>query len=182
LRLWGFIAIVVLYGICEGALGSYGAVFLKSQGLSIQTASFGLALFWGGLAFGRIAFGLLSVRFNMKWVTLFSALAVGFLLYLIPMSITASSSIIAMALAGIFMSSLFPTSVNWATSENTKSAIMVSGLMVASLQLGTGISTNFLGILSKTYALGFLFKCLGLVAFAMFLLMWLMKKEKKSNE
>jgi MFS transporter, FHS family, glucose/mannose:H+ symporter len=182
LRLWGFIAIVVLYGICEGALGSYGAVFLKSQGLSIQTASFGLALFWGGLALGRIAFGLLSVRFNMKWVTLFSALAVGFLLYLIPMSTTAASSIAAMAIAGICMSSLFPTAVNWASSENTKGAIMVSGLMVASLQLGTGISTNFLGVLSKNYALGFLFKCLGLVAFAMFLLMWLIKTEKKSNE
>lgn len=81
LRLWGFIAIVILYGICEGSLGSYGAVFLKSQGFSIQTASFGLALFWGGLAFGRILFGLLSVRYTMKWASILSALLVGVLFY-----------------------------------------------------------------------------------------------------
>jgi MFS family permease len=176
LRLWGFIAIVILYGICEGALGNYGAVFLKSQGLSIQMASFGLALFWGGLAFGRIAFGLLSIRFNMKWATLFSALLIGLLFYLIPMSKEANFSILEMALAGICMSSIFPTSVSWATNENTKASIMVSGFMVASLQLGTGISTNFLGILSKTYDLGFLFTCLGAVAFSMFGLMFYMKK------
>lgn len=183
LRLWGFIAIVVLYGICEGALGSYGSVFLKNQGLSVQTASFGLALFWGALAFGRIAFGLLSVQFNMKWATLFSAMIVGLLLYLIPISTNANLSIIEMAVAGICMSSLFPTSVNWATAENTKNAIMVSGLMVASLQLGTGISTNFLGILSKTYDLGSLFKCIGAIALAMFILMWFMeKKESHANQ
>lgn len=178
LRLWGFVAIVILYGICEGALGSYGAVFLKSQGLSIQTASFGLALFWGGLAFGRIAFGLLSVPFNMKWATLISALLVGFLFCLIPMSATANFSLLEMALAGICMSSLFPTSVSWATKENEKMAIMVSGFMVAALQLGTGISTNFLGILSKSYELGLLFKYIGAVAFCMFVLMWFMKKSE----
>lgn len=183
LRLWGFIAIIILYGICEGALGSYGAVFLKEQGLSIQTASFGLALFWGGLAFGRIAFGLLSVKFNMKWATLVSALLAGFLFYFIPMSTTADLSIIAMALAGLCMSSLFPTNVSWATSENEKMAIMVSGFMVAALQLGTGISTNFLGILSESYDLGFLFKCIATIALGMFVLMWIMKnKQSVSNQ
>ncbi|MEO8252843.1 MAG: MFS transporter [Flavobacterium sp.] len=182
LRLWGFIVIVILYGICEGALGSYGAVFLKEQGFSVKTASFGLALFWGSLAFGRIAFGLLSVKFNMKWATLISALLVGFLFYFIPMSTTANFSIIAMALAGICMSSLFPTNVNWATGENEKFALMVSGFMVASLQLGTGMSTNFLGILSKNYDLDLLFRCIGAIAFCMFVLMWFMEKKKSVSE
>ncbi len=179
LRLWGFVLLVVFYGICEGSLGSYGAIFLKNQGLSIKMAAFGLALFWSGLAFGRIVFGLLSVRFKMDWLTLWSALLIGILFYLIPMSKDANFSILGMALAGICMSTLFPASVSWATKENQKMAIMVSGLMVSALQLGTGISTNFLGNLSKTYQLGLLFKYVGAVAFCMFVLMWIMKKSEQ---
>lgn len=181
LRLWGFVLIVILYGICEGTLGSYGAVFLKNQGFSIKTAAVGLALFWGGLAFGRIVFGLLSARFKMKGVTLLSALLIVFMFYLIPMSTVENWSLLGMALAGILMSSLFPSSVNWATQENTSQAIMVSGLMVASLQFGTGISTNFLGFLSAIYPLALLFKWMGLIAFGMVGLMWYMQKKSKSK-
>ncbi|WP_367752343.1 hypothetical protein [Flavobacterium sp. WC2430] len=48
----------------------------------------------------------------MKDGTLLSALLIVFLFYLIPMSTEVNWSLLGMALAGILMSSLFPSSVN----------------------------------------------------------------------
>ncbi|WP_367752345.1 hypothetical protein [Flavobacterium sp. WC2430] len=49
--------------------------------------------------------------------------------------------------------------------------------MVAALQFGTGISTNFLKFLSAIYPLALLFKWMGLLAFGMVGLMWYMQKK-----
>tara|TARA_R110002126_G_scaffold291426_1_gene452361 strand:- start:846 stop:1022 length:177 start_codon:yes stop_codon:yes gene_type:complete len=55
----------------------------------------------------------------MKGVKLVSALLIVFMFYLIPMRTEANWSLLGMALAGILMSSLFTSSVNWVTEENT---------------------------------------------------------------
>lgn len=182
LQLWWFILIVLLYGICEGALGSYSAVFLKSQGLNIQQASFGLAMFWSGLAFGRILFSLLSIKFNLKWVYILAMGFVAVLLFLNPFYKSTFSNILVMGLAGLCMSSIFPNSVSWATKEFSKNAVLVSGFLVAALQLGTGISTNFLGILSKTHSLSFLFKIIATVAFLVFIIIYFVDRKFKDNQ
>jgi len=176
LRLWGFVALIVFYGICEGAMGSYGSVFLKSQGLSIKYASFGLAMFWSGLAFGRISYSLLSIRFKVSWIYISAPILLALLLFIIPMSHNVIYNIVAMALAGIFMSSIFPNTVSWATKEFLGNSMVVSAFMVAALQFGTGISTNFLGYLSINYSLGLLLRYIGGIAFLVFILIMIMRK------
>ena len=173
-RLWGFVLIVTLYGLCEGTFGSFGSIFLQKQGLSEKSAAGGLALFWGGLALGRILFGLLSVKFSMNWFYKFAPLAVAVLLVVMPLEKTTGASLLLMTVSGLMMSALFPGSVSWSTGEYQKEAILVSGLMVAALELGTGISTNFLGLLSKTYSLRVLFEVIGSAAFLLFVLIWIM--------
>ncbi len=180
--LWWFITIVVLYGICEGTLGSYSTVFLKSQGLSIKQASLGLAMFWSGLAFGRIVFSLLSIKFNLKWVYLLAMLLVALLLFFNPLYTSPFTNILVMGVAGICMSSIFPNSVSWATKEFSKNAVIVSGVLVASLQFGTAISTNFLGLLSKANSLSFLFKIIGIIAFMVFVIIYLASKKFKHHK
>ncbi|WP_338358077.1 MFS transporter [Yeosuana marina] len=180
-QLWWFILIVLLYGICEGALGSYSTVFLKSQGLNSLQASFGLAMFWSGLALGRILFSLLSIQFNLKLVYILAMSIVAVLLFFNPLYKSAFSNILVMGISGLCMSSIFPNSVSWATKEFSKNAVLVSGFLVASLQLGTGISTNFLGILSNTHSLSFLFKIIAAVAFLVFIIIYFVNRKFKNN-
>ena len=175
-KMWGFILIVTLYGICEGTLGSFGSVFLKSQGLSIKNASLGLAMFWSGLALGRIIYSLVSVKLNVTWFYIIAALFVAIILFSIPYYKGAFLNISLMAFAGIFMACIFPSTVSWATKEFTKNAVMVSGFLVAALQLGTGISTNLLGYFSQTYSISFLIQIIGVVAFLVFLFIFILKK------
>ncbi|MCW2120559.1 MFS transporter [Flavobacterium sp. 7A] len=179
LKLWGFVALITLYGICEGTMGSYGAVFLKNQGLSIQNASFGLALFWTGLAFGRILFSLLSVRFNTKWIYIVSPILLAILLFILPSSNNVLFMLSAMTLAGLLMSSIFPDTVSWATKEFSNNALVVSALMVAALQFGTGISTNFLGYLSIDYSMSILMRFIAGIAFSLFVLILIIRKYSK---
>ena len=179
--LWLFVGIVTLYGVCEGTFGSFGSVFLKSQGLNVAQASLGLALFWAGLAFGRIFFSLVSLKLNLNWFYMVSLVVVGILLYLIPSIKGAGLNIAAMALSGFFMSSIFPRSVSWATETFKDNAVVASGLMVASLQFGTGISTNFLGIVSKTQSFALLFKIIAGVAIIAFVLIIFASKKFPQN-
>ncbi|SFZ95015.1 Fucose permease [Flaviramulus basaltis] len=181
-QLWWFITIVILYGICEGALGSYSTVFLKSQGLNIQQASLGLAMFWSGLALGRILFSLLSIKFNLKWIYVLAMSIVAVLLFFNPFYKSAYINILIMGLSGLCMSSIFPNSVSWSTKVFSKNAVLVSGVLVASLQLGTGISTNFLGILSTTISLSFLFKIIAGIAFLVFIIIYLVNRKFKTNQ
>ena len=177
-RLWGFVCLVTLYGMAEGAFGSYGTIFLKSQGLTMQQASLGLGVFWGSLAFGRICYSLMSIKFKIQWFYVIAPFIVACLLFMVPLYTGAQINIGFMALAGIFMASIFPTSVNWATKEFSKNATMVSGLMVASLQLGTGISTNFLGYVSNYFPLALLFKSIGIIALILFFGIVYMRQNK----
>ena len=86
-----------------------------------------------------------------------------------------------MGVAGFFMSSIFPRSVSWATETFKDHAVLASGFMVASLQLGTGIGTNFVGILSKTVSFAVLFKVIAAVAILALIFIFITKNKYKLN-
>ena len=61
--LWAFIAIVVLYGVCETLYGNWAIVYLhRDRGFSPQTAGLALAAFWGMETLGRGAIAAQSDR------------------------------------------------------------------------------------------------------------------------
>lgn len=158
-RLWLYIVGVFFYGACEATFGSWGQVFLEKEGgLSIAKASLGLSLFWGFVAVGRIAFTLLALKFNTNWLYLVAPWLVAVLFYFTPLAQSEFTYLTAMSLGGLFTSFLFPKSVSNSTDEFPSQSALVSGFMVAALQLGTGFSANFIGYLNETYSLGTLFR------------------------
>ncbi len=182
-KLWLFFIAIILYGFLEGALGGFGSVILRDLGLDSSNASIGLSLFWGGIAINRLLFGIFSKKFNLSIIFLISPLLVGVLLWILISSSLPSIVLSLMLMIGFFMGSLFPGSIGWATIEFPQFAVLVSGLMMAADQIGTGIITNTLGIFQNSTNLFFdILKCLSFVTVIIFILFLFLRKNSKIQE
>lgn len=158
-RLWWYIIGVFFYGACEATFGSWGGVFLEKQGgLSVAKAALGLSLFWGSVAVGRILFALIALKFKTNWLYVSAPFVLALTFYLLPQANSEVLYLCAMALGGVVISFLLPKSFSNATTDFPKHAALVSGFLVAALQLGTGFSANFIGFLNNTYSLAALFQ------------------------
>jgi len=165
-RLWWYITAVFFYGACEATFGSWGSVFLEKQGgLSIAKASLGLSLFWGSVAVGRILFALLALKFKTNWLYVSAPFVLALLFYLLPLANSEVLYLCAMALGGLVISFMLPKSFSNATADFPKNAALVSGFLVAALQLGTGFSANVIGFLNADYSLSALFQFSTVYAF-----------------
>lgn len=158
-RLWLYVVAVFFYGACEATFGSWGAVFLEQEGgLSVAKASIGLSLFWGFVAFGRVLFAFFALKFPTKWLFIVAPFILAGVYFLTPKADTELLYLAAMGLGGLAISFLFPQSISVSTDEFPKHAAVVSGLMVAALQLGFGFSANLIGFFSEMYSLTVLFQ------------------------
>lgn len=181
-RLWLYVFAVFFYGACEATFGSWGQVFLEKQGgLSIGKASLGLSLFWGFIAFGRIAFAFLALKIKTDWLYLLAPWLIACLFYFTPLANSDITYLSAMALGGLFTSFLFPKSVSNSTDEFTNQSALVSGFMVASLQLGTGFSANMIGYFNGEYNLGVLFRFSMLYAIVFGVIIMYLVKTKQTT-
>lgn len=164
-RIWLFTIAVFLYGACEATFGNFGAVFLeKEAGLSLAVASIGLSLFWGGITLGRVLFTFIALRYSTKWLYIISPFLVCAVFYLLPYAQTELALLSCMTLGGLGLSFLFPKSISSATDEYPKYAALISGALVAAIQLGTGFSSNVIGMLNMKYSLYTLFQFSALYA------------------
>ncbi len=158
-RLWWYIIGVFFYGACEATFGSWGSVFLEKQGgLSVAKASLGLSLFWGSVAVGRILFALLALKFKTNWLYVSAPFVLALIFYLLPQANSEVLYLCAMAMGGLAISFLLPKSFSNSAADFPKEAAMVSGFLVAALQLGTGFSANVIGFLNADYSLSALFQ------------------------
>ena len=149
-KIWLFALAVFLYGACEATLGNWGALFLeKSGGLSVSDAALGLSVVWGFVALGRIAFTFYALRFSTKWVYIIAPFIVAIVFFTLPQAEGRSLLLAYMAFAGLGMSILFPLSISSATDQFPKYAAIISGVLVAAIQLGTGFSSNVIGYLNE---------------------------------
>jgi len=71
----------------------------------------------------------------------------------------------AMAIGGLLISFMLPKSFSNSTADFPKHAALVSGFLVAALQLGTGFSVNVIGFLNADYSLSALFQFSTVYAF-----------------
>ncbi|SKC04781.1 Fucose permease [Soonwooa buanensis] len=145
-KLWMFIIIIIMYGFLEGSFGSFGIPILISKGLTSQEASLGLSLFWAGMALNRLLFGIFTPLKDLSKIFIFSPLVLALALVLFLLVNTNLVIIVSFFLIGFFMGSIFPGSIGWATVEFPNLAVLVSGVLMAANQTGTGIVTNVLGI------------------------------------
>jgi len=158
-RLWWYIIGVFFYGACEATFGSWGSVFLEKQGgLSVAKASLGLSLFWGSVAVGRILFALVALKFKTNWLYVSAPFVLALIFYALPQANSEVLYLCAMAMGGLAISFLLPKSFSNSAADFPKQAALVSGFLVAALQLGTGFSANVIGFLNKTYSLSALFQ------------------------
>jgi len=158
-RLWMYVVAVFFYGACEATFGSWGSVFLEQEGgLSVAKASLGLSLFWGFVAFGRVLFALFALRYSTRLVFAITPFLLGTVFFFTPLADTEILYLLAMAVGGLAISFLFPQSVSASTDEFPQHSAVVSGFMVAALQLGFGFSANVIGFFSEMYSLTALFQ------------------------
>ena len=149
-KIWLFALAVFLYGACEASLGNWGALFLeKSGGMSASEAALGLSIFWGFVAIGRILFTFDALKFSTNIVYIIAPFIVVFVFFTIPQVEGNTMLMSYMALGGLGMSVLFPLSISSATDQFPKYAAIISGVLVAAIQLGTGFSSNVIGYFNE---------------------------------
>ncbi len=153
-RAWLFFVLVFLYGACEATFGNWTPIYLKKQaGLSAEAAAFGLSLFWGAAATGRFFFALAALRFNLRWIHAIMPVLVALVFFVMPQLEGQQPHYAAVTLGGLALSFYFPYSFSLATDEFPKYSAAVSGMLVAGIQLGTGISSNVIGFLNNRFPL-----------------------------
>lgn len=154
--LWAFIAIALLYGICETTFGNWGTIFLHaSKGISIASAAIALSLFWGVLTLGRILTVCLSFAIPTRYIyrCLPPIMLIGlFVLY--PAS-KESILLLAFAIAGLGCSAMLPLTIGFAQERFVQVAPLVSGLMIGVYMLGFGLASQGVGFASKTFHLAY---------------------------
>lgn len=154
-RLWLFFLLIFLYGACEASFGNWAPIYLeKEAGLSLSGAALGLSLFWGAIALGRLLFTLAALRFQLRSLHILMPLIVASVFLTIPFIEGAMANYVALVLAGLGLSFYFPYSISLATDEFPAYSATASGMLVAAIQLGTGVSANIIGWLNGTYSLG----------------------------
>jgi MFS transporter, FHS family, glucose/mannose:H+ symporter len=153
-RIWVFFLVVFFYGACEATFGNWAPIYLeKEAGLSLAAASLGLSLFWGAIALGRLLFTLAALRFNLRWLHLLMPLLVAAIFFGLPWLEGSIANYVALFAAGLGLSFYFPFSISLATDEFPTYSAAVSGILVAAIQLGTGVSSNVIGLFTEMISL-----------------------------
>lgn len=153
-RVWLFFLVIFLYGACEATFGNWAPIYLEKQaGLSLAGAALGLSLFWGSIAAGRFLFTVAALRFDLRILHLVMPLLVAAVFFSMPQAEGAAANYVALVLAGLGLSFYFPFTISIATGEFPAYSATVSGILVAAIQLGTGVSSNVIGMLNDTLSL-----------------------------
>ncbi len=182
-RLWLFFTIVFLYGACEATFGNFAPIYLEQQaGLSLASASLGLSLFWGAIAVGRLLFTLGALRFDLRVLHFSVPIVVAGVFVSIPFLQGTALNYTALIIAGLGLSFYFPYSISLGTDEFPHLSATVSGMLVAAIQLGTGVSSNIIGSLGEAIPLGSIIQFSGVYAILMAGIAWFLYASRKSNK
>lgn len=150
-RIWVFAALALLYGICESTFGNWSTIFLyEEKGLSLAEAGLALSVFWGSVTVGRVGLSLIALRVRTKSLYVLSPFLIGVAFLIIPSLSGVLPNILGLALAGLACSYFFPLTISLSSAEAPESATAVSGAMVASIMLGTGIGTFSVGAIRNS--------------------------------
>lgn len=168
-----FAALTLLYGIVESSFGNWGSILLHEDlGLELTDAGLALTVFWSTVTLARIAYSLTA-----RWlprVVAYSALPVMMVtaFLLIPSLQGTFGGILGMVLAGLACSYFFPLNISLVSSQAPALVTRISGIMVASIMIGTGIGSFGIGVLKDMLgtSLSTIFRYESMVALAMVIL------------
>jgi FHS family glucose/mannose:H+ symporter-like MFS transporter len=154
--LWSFIAIALLYGICETTFGNWGPILLhQGKHLIPASADLALSLFWGIITLGRIATVFLSfvVPARYLYCSLPPIILIG--LALLCPSVKESWIFLSFAIAGLGCSAMLPLSIGFAQERFTSIAPLISGVMIGTYMLGFGLASQGVGLIYKFLHISF---------------------------
>lgn len=163
-----FAVVTFAYGAIEGTFGNWIPIYLqRSAGFNLSDAALGLSFFWAAVTIGRVLFALAAARFNVKPLFFITPFLVGIILVVLPLLNGRVANYSALFVAGLAISYFFPYSISLASTEFPMLTALVSGSLVAGLQLGNGISANVVGIASQSIPLGVIFQASAFYALVM---------------
>lgn len=148
-RVWLFVSIALLYGICETAFGNWGILFLKTaRGSSNEIASFSLSLYWASVTAGRIIAAILATRISPYLIYVYQGLIlIGSVLLLNFSQFLFAPFIIA----GLGCSAFLPLTVSLGQMQDMPRAEMISGLIMAVYMCGYGLSAYGIGWMQSSF-------------------------------
>lgn len=182
--LWGFVAIALLYGICETTFGNWGTIFLhQGKKISVASAALALSLFWASLTIGRLLTVFLSLKIPTRYIYYSLPpimLASLFLLY--PAS-QEDLLLTSFAVAGLGCSAMLPLTIGFAQERFASIAPLISGVMIGIYMLGFGLASQGIGLIYKIYhlPLSILFTSLGLPIIFLAILCLIVVRRKKTQ-
>ena len=144
--LWGFVAIVILYGVCETLYGNWAIVYLHGdRAFSQRTAGLALAVFWGMVTLGRILIAMLSVRVPPRWIYRALPLLLVTSFLVVPHATTPLAAIVVFGAGGLACSAFLPLSVSFAEERSPALAEVMAGEMMAAYMIGYGNASFAVG-------------------------------------
>jgi fucose permease len=158
-RLWGFVAIAVLYAFAEGTFANWAPIYLaESKHLSMEVAAAALSVFWGALVAGRLLVSLLLLKVSARivWSALPCLMIAAFLL--LPYAATPALGLALFALGGLACSAFFPLTVGLLSEQFPDHVSWVSSLLTAALMIGIGVGSFAVGALREVVPLETLYR------------------------
>jgi MFS family permease len=138
-----FAGFALLYGIVETTSGNWATLYMSSGiGASTAVASLALTTFWAMVTLGRVAFAAIEKRFpeaNTYRLLPFVAAVALAMVALLP-SGDAALGVLVFGLAGLGCSALLPLTISFGQRDLAAVGAALSGLLIASYQVGYGIA------------------------------------------
>ena len=184
---WLFAGFALLYGVVETTNGNWSTLYMTgSLGASATLASVTLTAFWAMVTVGRVLFAAIERRFPERdtYRLLPFVAAVALLLAALLPSGDGQAGVLVFGLAGLGCSALLPLTISFGQRALVAIGTAVSGLLIATYQVGYGIAAFGFGPLQDQagVALATIFAAVAIVSAAMGLLSFLIVGGTRSRQ
>jgi fucose permease len=168
-----------LYGATEGTFGNWITIYLEEDiALSATQAALGLALYWAMITLGRVLFAFYALHHNPNPFYRVVPVAVAGACLVLPLLTGTATSFIGIVIIGLALSSFFPYTISLASNRYPEHTGLVSGALMASLMLGTGLNTNLVGFLRADLGLPLIFQITALYGLVMAVAAWVIQQDR----
>jgi FHS family glucose/mannose:H+ symporter-like MFS transporter len=169
-RFWFYTIAVFLYGIAETLCGNWATLYLAGERqVSGQDAAYALTAFWVMVTVGRIMIAFLDRFIAARWIYLALPVLLAVAFQIIAAASSATTGIIAFAVAGLACSAFLPFSISFAGTEFPRQAATMSGSLIAIYQVGYGVAAFGVGPMRQHAGLDYatVYSLGGIVALAL---------------
>ena len=169
---WAGISLVFLFAGTEVTAGQWSySLFTKVRAIAPDTAGFWTSLYWGGSTVGRVFFGFVAKRFEVKRLLRVALLGAVCGAALVWFDVLDLCSFLGLALLGFALGPVFPLVTSTTSGRvGTEHAANAIGFQVAAAALGASLLPALAGVLAESVGLEVIAPFLLLTSVVLFLL------------